>query len=209
MPCGGDHIRDHPSGGYADNAEALANLYESVSFEQVHHSILHLIPARPGLVLDVGAGTGRDAAALAMRGHRVLAVEPTARFRSKAAALHAAPRIEWLDDHLPDLPQVSARGARFDLIMMTAVWMHLDRDERSRAMTTVAALLERGAIMTLTLRHGPVPPGRRMFDVSGDETVRLAVAAGLTPRLRIDREADHFGRADVSWTRLAFSRERA
>lgn len=42
--------------------------------------------------------------------------------------LHASPMIEWLDDSLPDLVAVRARKEEFDLLMMTAVWMHLDED---------------------------------------------------------------------------------
>ncbi|MGM9332839.1 hypothetical protein [Streptomyces murinus] len=31
-----------------------------MSFAEVHREVLHLSPARPGSVLDVGAGSGRD-----------------------------------------------------------------------------------------------------------------------------------------------------
>jgi protein-L-isoaspartate O-methyltransferase len=37
-------------------------------------------------VLDIGSGTGRDAAGLAAMGHSVVAVEPTAELRIGAAA---------------------------------------------------------------------------------------------------------------------------
>jgi hypothetical protein len=37
---------------------------------------------------------------LAAMGHRVVAVEPTAALRARAAILHPSPRIEWLDDSL-------------------------------------------------------------------------------------------------------------
>jgi hypothetical protein len=38
--------------------------------------------------------------------------------------------------------------------------------------------------MIFTLRHGPVPVGRRMFDVSAEETIHLAEAVG--PEHRTD-----------------------
>ncbi len=59
--------------------------------------------------------------------------------------------------------------------------------------------------MALSLRHGPVPPGRRMFDVSGAETVQLAEAEGLDPALLLENQTGRLGREGVSWTRLAFS----
>src|SRR5271166_5499625 len=64
--------------GYAEEAEALIEQYEKLSFADVHRQVLHLIPTAPGRVLDIGSGTGRDAAAFATMGHEVVAVEPTA-----------------------------------------------------------------------------------------------------------------------------------
>src|ERR1700719_2737872 len=167
-PCGTE--------GYADEAQALMRRYESISFTDVHRSILHLIPTVRSRILDIGSGTGRDAAGFAAMGHDVTAVEPTAELRSAAAALHPSRRIEWLDDALPDLPHLHERGETFDVVMLTAVWMHLDEQQRRRAMPRVARLVRGGGVMVLTLRHGPVPPGRRMFEVTADETTRLAAA---------------------------------
>lgn len=192
--------------GYAEQAEALVAQYEALDFAAVHREVLPLIPALPCDVLEVGAGTGRDAAALAAMGHRVLAVEPTAALRERARALHPSGRIAWLDDALPALARVRAPGQGFGLVMLTAVWMHLDAAERRAGMPRLAGLMAPGAVLVLSLRHGPVPPGRRMFDVTAEETVALAEAAGLGLLLRLDRRPAASGRAEVSWTRLGFRR---
>jgi len=114
---------DRPSGteGYSDVAESLVQQYESISFGDVRKQILHLIPKPPARVLDLGAGTGRDAAGFAATGHIVTAVEPTTELRIRAMKLHVSPQIEWLDDSLPSLPVVSGRGETFDVVMLTAV----------------------------------------------------------------------------------------
>lgn len=190
--------------GYAEAADALVKQYESISFADVHRPVLHLIPTAPGRVLDIGAGTGRDAAGFAAMGHAVVAVEPTAALRLRAAALHPSPRIDWVDDSLPDLPSLTRRGESFDVVMLTAVWMHLDQRQRRQAMPRVAGLVRPGGVTMLSLRHGPVPPGRRMFDVSADETIRLAAAEGLRVALKLDHQDGLLGRPGVSWTRLAF-----
>jgi len=189
--------------GYAAEAEALARQYESVTFEEVHAPLVHLLPP-PGRALDIGAGSGRDAAALAARGFAVIAVEPTAELRAEGARLHAGSAITWLDDSLPDLPVLAARAERFDLILLTAVVMHLDAGERARAMARIAAHLSPGGRVFMSLRHGPVPAGRRMFDVSGEETEALAHAHGLATLHRATR-SDMFARPGVSWTLLAFT----
>jgi SAM-dependent methyltransferase len=96
--------------GYAQEAPALFKLYETISPEALHRPIWHLLPTEPSRLLDIGAGTGRDAAHFAAMGHRVLAVEPVEEMREGARRLHPSPRIEWLADTLPTLARVQARG---------------------------------------------------------------------------------------------------
>jgi protein-L-isoaspartate O-methyltransferase len=130
--------------GYAENADALAAQYEGITFAETHRDTLHLLPAAPARILDIGAGSGRDAAALCALGHSVVAVEPTAALRQQGQRLHAAAPILWLDDELPDLPKLANRGECSDRIYLTAVWMHLDARERERAMARLRDLVAPG-----------------------------------------------------------------
>ncbi|MGZ5912876.1 MAG: class I SAM-dependent methyltransferase, partial [Reyranella sp.] len=165
--------------GYGETADALVKHYEGVTFAEVHRETLDLMPTPPSRVLDVGAGTGRDAAALAALGHSVVAVEPTPELRAHGQRLHRDAAITWIDDALPDLDKVHALGVRHDLVLLSAVWMHLDAGQRERAMAAIAGLLRPGALVTLSLRHGPIPAGRRMFNVSAAETSALAARHAL------------------------------
>jgi SAM-dependent methyltransferase len=192
--------------GYAEEADELFKLYEAISAAHSHRAVLHLIPTAPASILDIGSGTGRDAAWFASQGHRVVAVEPTDAMRIPAMALHPSPAIEWLDDSLPDLALLRARGETFDLVMLSAVWMHLDEAQRRRAMPNLAALIAAGGTVIMTLRHGPVPAGRRMFEVSAEETIELAQAQGLQVVLNVRMESSQEANriAGVNWTTLAF-----
>ena len=192
--------------GYDEHAKSLADQYESVGFETVHRDVLHLFPPSPGRILDVGAGSGRDAAALAGRGYRVVAAEPAAEFRHEGRRRHAGAAIDWVDDSLPALARLRGRGEQFDLILLSAVWMHLDATERRAAMASVAALLAPSGVAIMSLRHGPVPAGRLMFDVTADETVTLAAAHRLACRHRGTRHDPH-ERDGVTWSVLALARE--
>lgn len=189
------------SAGYAEAADVLVEQYESVSFVEVHRDVLHLFPSTPSAILDIGAGSGRDAAALARLGHLVLAVEPTAEFRRLGQQLHADQDIEWVDDSLPELSVLRSRGRRFDLVLLTAVWMHLDEQQRALAMAGLVGVLTSEGRVVLSLRHGPVPVGRRMFDVSADETVALARDHGLDV-VHLSERADPHGRPGVRWSYL-------
>jgi SAM-dependent methyltransferase len=196
--------------GYADEAEELFRLYESIPAADAHRAVLHLIPAITSRVLDIGSGTGRDAAWFADLGHRVVVVEPTRAMRIPAMALHPSRRIEWLDDSLPDLALLRARGEPFDLVMLTAVWMHLDEAQRRQAMPNVAALVRPGGTVIMKVRHGPVPVGRRMFEIAPEETIELARTQDLHPVLNVRTESSQEANrlAGVSWTNLAFVKGR-
>jgi SAM-dependent methyltransferase len=196
--------RLHGTQGYGENAESLATQYESLTFAEVHRDTLHLFPRSPALIADIGAGSGRDAAALAGMGHRVLAIEPTPELRAEGQRLHGGKAIEWIDDGLPFLAKVRSAGIRADLILLTAVWMHLDAEERGIAMESLQRLLAPAGTIVMSLRHGPVPEGRRMFDVSYSETADLAQRHGLRPLFSQERE-DMLGRGDVRWTFLALA----
>jgi SAM-dependent methyltransferase len=192
--------------GYEENARALADQYESITFADVHRDVLHLFPLPPGRVLDVGAGSGRDAAALATRGYRVVAVEPTDALRREGMRRQGGKAIEWVDDQLPVLAGLFSRPERFDLILLTAVWLHLEEAERQVGMQALARLLVFGGRISLSLRHGPVPPGRRMFDVRADETIMLASTFGLRLVHSVDRE-DMLGRPDVRWSFVVLEKQ--
>jgi SAM-dependent methyltransferase len=192
--------------GYAEEAEELFRVYESFPAADAHRAVLHLIPTSPCRILDIGSGTGRDAAWFASMGHRVVAVEPTDAMRLPAMALHPSPQIEWLNDRLPDLALLCARGEQFDLVMLTAVWMHLDEEQRRRAMPNLAALVRPGGAVIMMIRNGPVPAGRRMFEISPDETIELAQMHGLHPVLNLRTESSQESNrlAGITWTNLAF-----
>ena len=199
-------VRVSGTEGYAEEAEELFRVYESFPAADAHRAVLHLIPTSPGCILDIGSGTGRDAAWFASMGHRVVAVEPTDAMRIPAMALHPSPQIEWLNDCLPDVALLRARGERFDVVMLSAVWMHLDAEQRGQAMPNVAALVRPGGVVIMKIRHGPVPEGRRMFEVSAEETIQLARRHGLHPVLNLWTESRQESNrlAGITWTNLAF-----
>lgn len=192
--------------GYAEHAAELSKRFESVSFAEKHAAVMHLLPSAPSTVLDLGAGTGADAAWFASRGHSVVAVEPTDALRQAGIGLHGAGAFEWVDDSLPDLAGLRACDQRFDVIMLTAVWMHLDERERRRAMPRLASLLAPNGVLVMSIRHGPAPSERRIFEVSDEETVALAAQCALRKLLVLRTESVQAANrlAGVTWSRLAF-----
>lgn len=188
---------------YETNAQQLADQYESLSFEVVHAGLLDLLPKSGSTVLDVGAGSGRDAAWFASRGYDVIAVEPSAAMRARSRELHQSTRITWIDDSLPDLVQVRRLGLTYDLILLSAVWMHIAPSSRERALRKMATMLAPNGRIAISLRIGEPDTERAMYAVSLPELSSLAQQFGLRLICATDSQ-DKLGRASVSWTTAVF-----
>jgi SAM-dependent methyltransferase len=191
-----------PVAWYDANAESVSARYEEVAPEAVHRWLLDLLPDRSAAVLDVGAGSGRDAAWLARQGWDLVAVEPSAAMRAIAARLHPNEAIRWIDDALPGLSVVTRSGLAFDLILLSAVWMHVPKRDRARAFRKLINLLKPGGLLAITLRQGPAEPERSIYPVTLAEIEALARDHGAFVE-RSKMECDHLGRGDVHWTQVA------
>ncbi len=175
-------------------------------FPVVHRSLLRFLPSSGELCLDVGAGSGRDASALARRGCTVVAVEPSDKLRSMAMKAHKESSIVWVDDKLPDLAETRKLGHKYKFILLSAVWMHLQPLERVTAITVLAGLLEKDGYLAITLRLGPAIPERKILPVSVNELLALASEVGLKVVYKSRENQDSFKRADVQWKKLVFSK---
>ncbi len=177
----------------------FSQAFEAYGFEEIHKGALPFLPAAPGLMLDIGAGSGRDAAWFARHGWDVIAAEPADALRAEAERLHESPCIRWINDALPSLPQVQRLGLNFGLIWLSGVWMHVPPDDRARAMRKLAMSLKPGGRLVITLRHGPAPEDRPMWPVDAHEVERLGLDVGLALRVATERHDDASGREAVKW----------
>jgi SAM-dependent methyltransferase len=124
----------------------------------------------PARLLEVGSGTGRIQAALALAGHHVTGVEPSAAMRARA------------DLRCASLPQRVARRIR--TLAGSATRLPLADDETFNValfgLNTFAHLLardERLLALTLARRH-LVPGGALILDLDLSGPQRLCAAAG-------------------------------
>lgn len=192
--------------GYAAASTELISRYEAISSAQLYAPVADLFPVSPSRILDIGAGTGRDAAWLASKGHEVIAVEPVDEFRLAGMALHGSSRIRWLNDRLPHL--LGLQGADcFDRVLLSAVWQHLDDDyQRRLAMRRLRNLTATGGLVIMSLRHGCGALTRRTHPVPPEDTIDAAGLVGF--ELVARRHAESLQAANraagVRWTWLAF-----
>ncbi len=193
--------------GYQAVVDEFISATEAIDFVALHKPYLHLIPASPARILDVGAGAGRDAAALAAMGHQVVAVEPLRDFLRVAQSRHKSKAIQWLADSLPDLTNLNSQYGPFDFILVSAVWHHLQESERKPAMKRLATLTTTGGILALSLRNGPAGAGIHNFPTDCKQTIKLAERHGFELVSRVTNEPSLIqGKPGVTWSKLAFKR---
>ncbi len=139
----------------------------------------------------------------------MVAVEPVAELRQAGMDLHRRARIEWLDDRLPLLDRVGAKGARFDLIVAIGVWQHVRPDRQPSAMAALAGLVAPKGRLIISVRHGPGAPTRPCFPADVDRMIGRARDAKLKLLLRREADSVQQGNRDagVRWTWLCLERE--
>jgi SAM-dependent methyltransferase len=178
------------------------------SWSQFLPSIIENPNAR---ILDLGAGAGRDAKYLAEQAAKkhltdnniqVYAVEPATDLASIGKQTTKNLKVNWVEDSLPALNVITKKEISFDLILLSAVWMHIPPNERTRSIRKLANLLKPGGKLVISLRHGQTEDdykNRKMFDVCADELKQLATDVGLFIKLETPKENDELGRNHIHW----------
>lgn len=190
---------------YSRASQHFFDTYEELDFTKMHKAFLRFLPPKGSLCLDVGAGSGRDAAALARRGYQVVAVEPSDGLRSLASSHHAKSSITWVDDKLPQLDKVKDLPYRYQFILLSAVWMHIPVRNRLASLTSLRALLAPNGCIAITLRLGTPSSDRVMYPVSVEELLRHAEKVGLSPVYVGRKTRDSFSRNDVEWQKVVLA----
>ena len=200
---------------YNDNADELAQQYLSKPFDDIHKSWNQFLPAimnnPDARILELGAGAGRDAkhfAQLAAATHgdnnnvQVLAVEPAKLLSNIGQHTTQNLNVKWVEDSLPALNNVADLEMSFDLILLSAVWMHIPPSDRERSIRKLANLLKPGGKLVITLRHGQTDTEcveRKMHHVCTQELTKLASNVGLFTKLETGKESDELNRSHVTW----------
>jgi SAM-dependent methyltransferase len=148
---------------YDANAPDLAARYEGVASPVARYFPAAFVAG--SRVLDVGAGSGRDMAALAAAGCEAFGVEPIAGLRG--AAIHAHPEIaaRIAAGSLPQLGEPF--GGAFDGVLCSAVLMHLPESDLFDAALALRRALRPNGRLLLSLPEARVDVGADHRDAQG------------------------------------------
>lgn len=188
---------------YDRMADDLAPRYDKVSFDVVHRNLSKHLP-NEGQVLDIGAGSGRDARALASRGLKVTAVEPSVAFRHLGEA-NSLRGITWIDDRLPKLVRLG-KVPPFDFILCSAVLMLLAPGDLREGFRTMARLLAEHGRLAVDIRDPMPGEPIDVFYMHSDEKILEAAAAVGLACIDYAERKDALGRPEYLWRSYVFSR---
>jgi SAM-dependent methyltransferase len=115
---------------------AIADDYDRLRSGPAPAAVDWLLPTRPGVVVDLGAGTGLLTRALGGKAGHIIAVEPDARMRAVLAA--RSPGVQVLAGRGEAIPLPDASA---DAVLVSSAWHWMDP---GRAAQEVARVLRDG-----------------------------------------------------------------
>jgi SAM-dependent methyltransferase len=190
---------------YERNAAELSARYESAR-SPVERYFALAFPAR-SRVLDVGAGSGRDLAALLRAGYDGHGVEPSAALREAAVASHPELRDRLVEGALPAIG--TPFGGAFDGVVCCAVLMHLPEADVFDAALSLRGLLKPHGRLLMSIPTARTDVGTDHRDEQGrlfqpylpDELQLLLERLGFQLIGRWDND-DVLGRPGTHWVTM-------
>ncbi len=109
---------------YNENADKLAELYEIADMSEIHALLVRFLSAK-ARILEIGCGSGRDAAFLVAKGYDVTAVEASAQMMEVAQHLYPelAGRITLASVPLRDSDRLFSR--QFSAVVCIGTIIHV------------------------------------------------------------------------------------
>ncbi|MEM7207491.1 MAG: methyltransferase domain-containing protein [Pseudomonadota bacterium] len=192
--------------GYEDSADRFLALSRSLDFFTVCHSFVPYLPQVGAHVLDVGAGAGQNAAALARVGYTVTAIEPLQTFLTSAKEHYSDLNIQWRQDFLPVLNCLD-NNTKFEFVLVEGMWHHLNERERELSATRLAEIVKPSGVCAISLRHGPAGLGTCVHPIDREKTIVDFQAAGFNCIHKSVNQSSYLpNKENVRWDRIVLEK---
>jgi SAM-dependent methyltransferase len=196
---------------YNCNAAEVARRYESADAALIHANLLDAF-SQDGELLEMGVGSGRDAAFLLARGYRISATDASPEMIAEATRLHPELGGRLILHTFPD--PLPFPDHAFDGAYAIALLMHLPKESILPSLLEIARVLRPGGRLLFSvpnLRTGPalnaLETDPRLFTkLEPTEWEEVATRAGFKLTKR-SLDQDGLTRSGFSWHTFLFTRE--
>ena len=188
---------------YEHNARPVARRYEGMGFRSAIDRLARMV--RPDArVLELGCGSGRDAAYLLSLGVNVEATDGSTAMLEQANELH--PELLGRTTQLVLPGVLPYPDGHFDAVMTWAMLMHLSAEDIPDVIREIARVTSSGGVLAYAVttsrrglsQSGDDPDGRHFTCFSVAEWERIHTAAGYVTVDSEERD-DLSGRPGIRW----------
>jgi SAM-dependent methyltransferase len=188
---------------YNQEAKRLCTKYESADMSQIHAWLLEIIPSDSS-ILELGCGSGREAAFLHSKGYRVLATDGSEGILREAISFH--PELKGVISRLTIPAAFPFRDASFESVLAIGVLMHLQEKDIQLTVDEVSRVLTASGRFVFSVpgsrddldANGRDEGGRQYTFLDESHWTELLGAAGLEIIKRRESQ-DSLGRAGITW----------
>lgn len=198
---------------YDDNAGDVSRRFETADMSRVHGYLLAHLPPRGSRVLEIGCGSGRDAAFLMASGYDVRAVDASAGLIEEALKLHPelVGRLSVAAVPFPEECPLLRDG--FQAIVSMAVLMHIPEADLPDTVSQIRRLLVPGGVAFISVSagrpgvdgEGRGQGGRLFLERPPEHLQGVFEAQGFRMAARY-QTPDGYSRG-IAWHSMAFLRE--
>jgi heptosyltransferase-3 len=197
---------------YESHAQELSRRYESADMSQLYSRLLRYLPSKGASVLELGCGSGRDAAFLLASGFELTAVDASAGMIAEATRAHPelAGRVSCAAVPFPADSPLLRRS--FDAVVAIGMFMHIPDAGLPDTVLQIGRLLRPGGVLFIDVSVGRTGlqnerdgTGRLFRERPPGELQLLFEKHGFTLVARCE-SPDTLGRSGLRWVSLVFNR---
>jgi len=173
--------KEYPPSGSSNPARADEFIQDhgAFGFDQARTRNCDFLAERPARILALGVGTQGDFRSLTYLGHELVAIDSSLNSAREVRDDQSDPRIRWLNDRLPALPETYRLGLAFDLILLNAAWFQARPEERKRTFRKLVTLLAPKGRLSISFPPSMSAPALCADSVARGEVEQLGYQFGL------------------------------
>lgn len=188
---------------YNNHAESISKQYESANVSAIQKLLLEVFPKDSNL-LEIGCGSGRDAAFMLEKGYAILAIDTSKNMIKEAKKLH--PKLEDSLQVATIPSNLDIRDKSFDGVYSIATLMHLEKSKIDLSIAKIYSCLKNNGkfLFSVPLRRKDLnlenydEKGRYFTIMNQNEWLDICYSKGFE-KIKVFISNDGLNRKDVKW----------